>query len=58
MAADDVYPDFVAGEDPDQAYIDASMDELESHIMYGAARLAALMVDIYGSNAQMANFLQ
>jgi len=54
-----VYPDFVEGQDPDQAYIDAAMPLIEEHIMYGADRLAALMVDIYGNNSAIPTpFLQ
>ena len=42
--------DFVANTDPDQAYIDAAKPKLLEHMMYGGARLAALMVDIYGKS--------
>ena len=42
--------DFVANTDPDQAYIDAAKPKVLEHMMYGGARLAALMVDIYGNN--------
>ena len=41
--------DFVENTDPDQDYIDAALPILEAHMMTGASRLAALMVDIYGS---------
>jgi len=50
MAKEDVYPDFVEGQDPDQAYIDFAKPLVLKHMMYGGARLAALMVDIYGNN--------
>lgn len=52
-----VYPDFVDGEDPDQDYIDAGMPIIKKHMMLGANRLAALMVDIYGSSERAENFI-
>ena len=57
LSEKDVYPDFVTGEDPDQAYIDQALDELEQHMMYGAQRLASMMIDIYGTQ-QAEAFLQ
>ena len=48
---------FVDGEDPDQDYIDAALPIIEEHMMLGAHRLAALMVDIYGSSERAANFI-
>ena len=42
------------GEDPDQDYIDKALPVIEEHMMLGANRLAALMVDIYGSSSQHA----
>ena len=45
--------DFVEGEDPDQAYIDENLGAIEQHMMLGGARLAALMVDIYGTSAEL-----
>jgi len=54
-----VYPDFVKGEDPDQAYIDAGKPICEKSLMVAGARLAALMVNIYGENSANATaFLQ
>lgn len=50
--------DFVEGEDPDQEYIDKALPILEERLMFGGARLAALMVYIYGETAmQAATFL-
>ena len=50
--------DFVEGEDPDQEYIDKALPILEERLMFGGARLAALMVYIYGeSTMQAATFL-
>ena len=48
---------FVDGEDPDQDYIDAALPIIKQHMMLGANRLAALMVDIYGSSERAANFI-
>ena len=48
---------FVADTDPDQDYIDAALPIIEAHMMLGANRLAALMVDIYGSSERAANFI-
>ena len=45
------YPDFVTGVDPDQDYKDAALPVAEKSIMFAGARLAALMVDIYGTSA-------
>lgn len=44
--------DFVENTDPTQEYIDAAKPKVLEHMMYGAARLAALMVDIYGSKQE------
>ena len=52
-----IFIDFVDGEDPDQDYIDAALPTLEEHLMAGANRLAALMVDIYGSSSRVETFL-
>lgn len=52
-----VYPGFENGEDPDQEYRDAATPVILERMMYGGARLAALMVDIYGSE-QAYRFLQ
>ncbi len=41
---------FVEGEDPDQDYIDKAQPVIESHLVYGGARLAALMTDIYSAS--------
>ena len=49
--------DFVAGQDPDQAYIDKALPATYEHMMLGANRLAALMVDIYGSSARAEDFI-
>lgn len=57
MASEFVYPDFVEGQDPDQAYIDKAKPVLEEHMMLAANRLAALMVDIYGSSARADQFI-
>lgn len=50
MAETFVYPNFVSGEDPDQAYIDAAKPVCEKSLIVAGARLAALMVNIYGDN--------
>lgn len=52
MAKTLAYPNFVANTDPDQAYIDAAKPKVLEHMMYGGARLAALMVDIYGKSKE------
>lgn len=58
VAKDYAYADFVEGEDPDQEYIDKALPILEERLMFGGARLAALMVYIYGeSTMQAATFL-
>ena len=44
--------DFVENTDPDQAYIDAAKPKVLEHMMYGGSRLAALMVDIYGTKQE------
>ena len=49
--------DFVAGQDPDQAYIDTAMPDLKQRLVLGGARIAALMVDIYGNNTAAQTFL-
>lgn len=49
MAKTLAYPNFVENTDPTQEYIDAAKPKVLEHMVYGAARLAALMVDIYGS---------
>jgi len=49
--------DFVEGQDPDQDYIDKAKPALEEHMMLAANRLAALMVDIYGSSARADQFI-
>ena len=54
MSKELVYPDFVEGQDPDQDYIDENLPKMHKHMMYGAARLAALMVNIYGTDASHA----
>ncbi len=41
---------FVEGEDPDQDYIDKAQPVIEEHLMYGGARLAALVQDIYSTS--------
>lgn len=51
MAEQDVYPDFVEGEDPDQAYKDKNVPLIKARINLAASRLAALMVDIYGTTS-------
>jgi hypothetical protein len=48
----------VPGTDPDQAYIDKGLSVCEERIMYAGSRLAALMVEIYGSNSAQGLFLQ
>lgn len=40
---------FVAGQDPDQAYIDAGRPICEERLMWGARRLAETIKDIYGT---------
>ena len=42
--------DFVEGEIPDQDYQDQAKPIIDKQLMLGGARLADLMVDIYGSN--------
>ena len=46
------------GEDPDQAYIDHNAPLIKARINLAGSRLAALMVDIYGTGAAAASFLQ
>lgn len=58
MAEKDVYPDFVEGQDPDQAYIDHNAPLVKARINLAGSRLAALMVDIYGTGAAASSFLQ
>lgn len=53
-----VYKDFTENTDLSQAYIDRGLKKCKKHMMYGAARLAALMVDIYGTSAQAETFLE
>ena len=50
--------DFTENTDLSQAYIDRGLKKCKKHMMYGAARLAALMVDIYGTSAQAETFLE
>ena len=47
----------MAGQDPDQAYIDTAMPDLKQRVVLGGARVAALMVDIYGNNSTSQTFL-
>jgi hypothetical protein len=46
-----LFTDFVTGEDPDQAYIDAARPICEERIMYGARRLAETIKDIFETRA-------
>ena len=49
---------FVENEIPDQEYIDRAIPVLEERMVYAGARLAALMVDIYGESAKPVAFLE
>ena len=52
-----VFIAFVAGADPDQDYIDNAMPPLKAHMMMASERLAALIVDIYGSSSTEEAFI-
>ena len=47
-----VYPNFVNHEVPSDSYKDAAKPIIEERLMFGGARLAALIEDIYGSSSE------
>lgn len=58
MAKDYVYAGFVAKEVPSDEYKEKAIPVLQAHMMYGGARLAALIEDIYGDSSSEVTFLQ
>jgi len=51
-----VYPDFVNHEVPSDEYQQSRLPVMQSRLMVGGARLAALIEDIYGSNSTEATY--
>ena len=51
IAVKDAYPGFVAGQTPSTTYDNTAKPVLTKNMMLGAARLANLIENIYGSNS-------
>lgn len=57
MAKDFVYPGFEYTV-PSDEYKEKAIPALQAHMMYGGARLAALIEEIYGDSSSEVTFLQ